>query len=83
MGSLGYAAVLGKRWFIGHWPDSWKSLNITILKLFAIVLTTEIWGAIVCNHCIVFFLDNHAVVDIVNKQTSSEPKVMVLVRDSC
>ena len=43
-GSLGYAAVLGKRWFYGHWPDSWKSLNITILELFLIVLATEIWG---------------------------------------
>ena len=49
-GSLGYPAVLGK-----HWPDSWKSLNITILALFPIVFATEIWGAIMCNHCIVFF----------------------------
>ena len=79
-GSLGYAAVLGKRWFYGHWPDSWKSLNITILELFPIVLATEIWGDIMRNHCIVFFSDNHAVVDIINKQTSREPKIMVLVR---
>ena len=60
-GSLGYAAVLGKRWCFGHWPDSLKSLNITILELFPIVLATEIWGTIMCNHCIVFFSDNHAV----------------------
>ena len=33
-----------------------------------------------CNHCIVFFLDNHAVVNSTNKQTSREPKIMVLVR---
>ena len=32
------------------------------------------------NHCIVFFSDNYAVVDIINKQTSREPKIMVLVR---
>ena len=31
------------------------------------------------NRCIVFFSDNHAVVDIINKQTSREPKIMVLV----
>ena len=78
VGSLGYAAVLGKRWFFGHWPDSWKSLSITILELFLIVLATAIWGTIMCNHCIVFFSDNHAVVDIINKQISREPKVMVL-----
>ena len=63
-GSLGYAAVMGKRWFFSHWLHSWKSLNITILELFPIVLATEIWGAILCNHCIVFFLDNHTVVNI-------------------
>ena len=79
-GCLGYAAVLGKRWFYEQWPDSWKSLNITILKLFPTVLATEIWGAIMCNHCIVFFLDNHAVVNSTNKQTSRDPKIMVLVR---
>ena len=79
-GSLGYTAALGKPWFYGHWPDSWKSLNVTILELFPIVLATEIWGDIMHNHCIVFFSDNHAVVDIINKQTSHEPKIMVLVR---
>ena len=45
-GSLGYPEVLGKCWFSGHWPDSWKSLNITILELFPIVLATEIWGTL-------------------------------------
>ena len=44
------------------------------------VLATEIWGTIMCNHCIVFFSDNQAVVDIINKQTFREPKVMILVR---
>ena len=78
-GSLSYTAVLGKRWFFSHWPDSWKSLNITILELFPIILATEIWGTIMSNHCIVFFFDNHAVVDIINKQTFHKPKVMVLV----
>ena len=28
-GSLGYPAVLGRPCFFWHWPDSWKSLNIT------------------------------------------------------
>ena len=79
LGCLGYAAVLGKHWFHEHWPDSWKSLNITLLELFPLVLATEIWSTVMCNHCIVFFSDNHAVVDSTNKQTSREPKFMVLV----
>jgi len=32
------------------------------------------------DQCIVFFSDNHAVVDIINKQTSRERSVMFLVR---
>ena len=32
------------------------------------------------NKCIVFFLDNQAVVDIINKQTSKDHSVMALLR---
>ena len=33
------------------------------------------------NRCILFFTDNAALVDIVNKQTSKHKSVMVLLRD--
>ena len=54
---------------IGKRPDAWKKFNITILELFPIVLEIEIWGSLMRDKCIVFFSDNQAVVEIINKQT--------------
>ena len=71
-GSLGYAAVFGKHWFFVEWPAIWKTFNITILEFFPIVLALEIWGPLMRNKCIVFFSDNQAVVEIINKQTSKD-----------
>lgn len=79
-GSLGYAAIFGKHWCFGEWPAAWKQFNITILELFPIVLAIEIWGPLMRNRCIVFFSDNQAVVEIINKQTSKDRSVMVLLR---
>ena len=64
-GSLGYAAIFGKHWFFGEWPAVWKTFNITILEFF--------------NKCSVFFSDNQAVVEIINKQTSKDRSIMVLL----
>lgn len=79
-GSLGYAAIFGNHWFFGEWPDGWKQFNITILEFFPIVLAVEIWGSIMRDRCIVFFSDNQAVVEIINRQTSKDRSVMVLLR---
>ena len=79
-GSLGYGAIFGKHWFFGEWPTAWKQFHITILELFPIVLATEIWGPFIPDKCVVFFSDNQAVVDIINKQTSKDRTVMVLLR---
>ena len=79
-GSLGYAAIFGKQWFFGEWPAVWKTFNISILEFFPIVLASEIWGPLMRNKCIVFFSDNQAVVEIINKQTSKDRSIMVLLR---
>ena len=79
-GSLGYGAVFGKHWFFGSWPDKWKSFNITILELYPIVIFVETWGHVMANRCIVFFTNNRALVDIINKQT---PKVFLTRNATC
>ena len=76
----GFAAVLGSKWFVGDWPNDLKSFHITIKELFPIVLALEIWGHILSNHKILFFTDNQAVVEIINKNTSKDKDVMKLVR---
>ena len=35
-GSLGYAAVFGKNWFNGRWPQNWQNYHISFLELFPI-----------------------------------------------
>lgn len=80
-GSKGYGAIFGKHWFYGAWPDSWKSLNITFLELFPIVIALHIWGPHMSHQCVVFFTDNAALVHIINQQTSKHKLVMILIRD--
>ena len=78
--TCGYGALFGHEWFNGDWPDSWKTAHITILELFPIVAAVETWGERLANKCVLFFTDNEAVSYIINKQTSSDSKIMVLVR---
>ena len=80
-GSVGFGAVFGKHWFGGEWPVTWRSYNIAVLELFPIVLALHIWGHLMTDKCVIFFSDNAAVVDIINKQTSKHQKIMVLIRD--
>ncbi len=41
---IGYTAVLGCRWFQGHWPASWQPFHIAIKELLPIVLAIKLWG---------------------------------------
>ena len=79
--SKGYGAIFGKHWFGGAFPDKWHSFNITFLEFFPIVIAVHIWGTSMANRCVLFFTDNAALVDIINKQTSKHKSVMVLLRD--
>lgn len=80
-GSIGFGAVFGAHWFHGLWPTTWHNFNIAILEFFPIVLAVHIWGACMADKCVIFFSDNAAVVDIINKQTSKDSAIMVLLWD--
>ena len=79
--SKGYGAIFGKHWFGGAFPDKWHNFNVTFLEFFPIVIAVHIWGTSMANRCVLFFTDNAALVDIINKQTSKHKSVMVLLRD--
>ena len=79
-GSFGYAAVFGKNWFNGRWPEKWKKYHIAFLELFPIVAALELWGNLLANHCVLFLSDNIAVVEVINKQTAKDQDLMILVR---
>ena len=80
-GSLGYGAVLGKNWFYGGWEEiHLQEYDITFKELFPIVVAVETWGESLANSSILFYSDNMAVVNIINKISSKDIPVMHLVR---
>ena len=80
-GSIGFGTVFGAHWFHGLWPTTWHDFNIAILELFPIKLAVHIRRACMAGKCVIFFSDNAVVVDIINKQTSKDSAIMVLLRD--
>lgn len=42
-GSLGFAGVLGSKWFANEWPATMSHLQIAIKELFPIVIALELW----------------------------------------
>ena len=79
-GSIGFGAMLGTQWFQGRWSVWWIGQNITLLELYPIALAIEVWGPLLSNKRLILNTDNMALVSVLNKQTSKEPLVMVLVR---
>ena len=69
-------------WFWGTWPSRWSERNITLLllELMPILLALETWGYKMKNSVVVLHTDNEALVSVINKQSSKEKLVMVLVR---
>lgn len=78
--NIGFGGYLGNQYFSGVWPKAWEAYHITVKELFPIVLAVQIWAKQLENRCIVFFTDNDAVVHIINRQTSKDKTIMVLVR---
>jgi len=79
-GGKGYGAVCGAQWFYGVWPISWLTHNITVLELYPIMAAVVMWGEAWANHSVCFYTDNESLVSVINKQTSKEPAVMILLR---
>ena len=79
-GSLGFGALFKTHWIMGAWPEQIKDLPITFKEIFPIVLALEIWGQELRDQCIILHIDNMAAVYILNKQSSKDKDIMVLVR---
>lgn len=78
--NLGYGGILGTKWFYGPWDDVLRVHHINIKELFPITVSLEHWGSQLRNKSIIFFSDNETVVAIINKQTSPNNILMILVR---
>ena len=79
-GNAGLAAVFGSWCFAESWPSYLKEYQITIKELFPIVVALELWGKHLQNSKVMFFSDNQAVVEVINKQSCKDKVMMSLVR---
>ena len=79
-GNAGFAAVFGSWWFAESWPSYLKEYQIAIKELFPIVVALELWGKHLQNSKVMFFSDNQAVVEAINKQYCKDKVMMSLVR---
>ena len=78
--SKGFAGIYKTQYFFGSFPEHWKEINIMTLEFYPILLSVVIWGKLWANHSILFFTDNEALVSVINKQTSRDSLVMLMVR---
>ena len=79
---IGFGAFFQGQWALGTWPDHWinQGPDITFKKLFPIVLSLQLWASQLQNKKVIFFCDNQAVVQIINKQSTRSPPSMRLLR---
>ena len=75
------SAHFGREWFSINFPPSWKGFSIAFLELYPIVVAINVYGRRMCNSHVTFHCDNKSVTYIINKQTSKDKKIMVLVRN--
>ena len=79
-GKIGYGAICKSQWFKGLWSGWWLKQDIMLKELYPIVLAVELWGHKLVNKRIHIRTDNQSLVPVINKQTCTEPLVMILIR---
>ena len=79
-GKYGYGALLETSWFYAEWNESWENVDITIKELYPIALAVDLWGERFSNKYVCFNCDNETLIFILNKQTSKDSCLMLLVR---
>ena len=77
---LGFGATYGTQWIQGQWPKGWTKFQITVLEFFPVFVLVSMFAHLVKNANILYYCDNIAVVEIINKQTSRNKKVMEFLR---
>lgn len=81
----GFGAYFQGHWTCAVWPESWVlqglTKDITLLEYFPILVSIVVWGDSLRNKKVLFRCDNQSVVQVVNRQTSKSPELMVLVRE--
>ncbi|XP_060592655.1 uncharacterized protein LOC132747322 [Ruditapes philippinarum] len=81
--NMGCGCYFNGSWSVFKWPQTWEEnifKDITYLELIPILLALHIWGRLLERKKIILRTDNAALVDILNKKSSRNKNVMVLIR---
>ena len=78
---MGFGATFGKKWLQARYPENWQSMGITVLEFFPILVLVSMFSDRLANTNVLWLCDNEAVTVIINKQTSKNKNVMVIMRD--
>ena len=82
----GYGAVFGSHWIQEQFPPEWVSLfmnkiiGISFFEFYPIFVLISMFGHSAKNSNILFHSDNEGVVEIINRQTSKSPNIMLFLR---
>ena len=76
---LGFGACYGSQWIQCPFPEEWKQLNITFLELYPIYVLVKMFGLKIRNSNILFYTDNEAAEEIINKQSSKDKTIMRII----
>ena len=78
--SKGFGVTLGPQWAFDEWEPEAIKYHITVLEMYPVLLALLLWGNQLSNRCVEFHCDNIAVVQILNKFSSRDTTIMILVR---
>lgn len=80
-GSIGFGVYFRGQWCTEVWPPEWVESGICWdLTFFPVLVAVCIWGKELANQTVHFWMDNLAVVQVVNSLTSRSLCIMSLVR---
>lgn len=77
---IGFGGFMGKQWYSGVWPESWRELDIQTKEIFPIYIGLALFGSKLKNKKLRIHSDNEAVVKVLNKMSSKSKRLMVFVR---
>jgi hypothetical protein len=78
--NLGFGACYNCMWLQERFPPEWEGIHITVKEFYPILVLISMFGSSLRNCNVVFKCDNQAVCFIINKQTSKNKHVMIILR---
>jgi lipid-A-disaccharide synthase-like uncharacterized protein len=78
--NLGFACIFRKKCFFTRFPAQWVDFHISVREFLPIVIAFSILGHLLSNSTVILHSDNLAVVHVIDKNTSKDPSLMLLMR---